>query len=667
MKKLLTLVAMLMATSSAFAQDTNIIAEATSSPNYLVVILAGVLLAFGFQFLLTALSVAAGVSAIGNIKKSYVHNKYKGINFEKKHDDDDDDDEYEIDPDMTTGVKVTAAVGLWNVVTVGLSLFGATFLALQIMPQLDLIARLSLGLVIWATFFMMMFYLETKMVGTLLGGLISTAVAGLKSSASMVTSLFAKSPKTEIEDVASTTIEKIRAEFATDIDTDAVLDTVRSFSDRLSKDVPSYETLKNDLKEIVETAAKQRGRQSSTTSSKWMALQTMINGAIQVAGNTNTDAGKQKVNDLKELLAEAKRAYDKGDTFQEGIKNVVALSPADEEKFDQQINKIKKQFHSSDLSEVDMNNMEKELNLFIKESKGKAAHFVKKMKQVDRDTVVKELTKNSALDRSQINDYADRIEQMMAKAAESVNKGKIQHQIDTIKEKLKNSSLSEIDIEQIQASFNDFVNHPQAELGKAAEKIKQLDRKTIVDALDQNTSLDRGKINEYANRLEHLVEQFTERLAITNNNPQIDNLLVAFEGKVKSFVDSTDADELQYRYLKNDIKRALNNPKESLSIIKNRLDTFDKDTLMAILTNTPWIDKKHIHKISQTIEEAKHEVTLQVQKINDKAVSAMNRLERKAVIQAEHLRQTAAVAAWWLVATIVLSAGAAIGGALLVA
>ncbi len=40
-------------------------------PNFLVTILADTLLALAFKFILTAISVAGGVSAIGNIKSNY--------------------------------------------------------------------------------------------------------------------------------------------------------------------------------------------------------------------------------------------------------------------------------------------------------------------------------------------------------------------------------------------------------------------------------------------------------------------------------------------------------------------------------------------------------------------------------------------------------------------
>ena len=57
-----------------------------------------------------------------------------------------------------------------------------------------------------------------------------------------------------------------------------------------------------------------------------------------------------------------------------------------------------------------------------------------------------------------------------------------------------------------------------------------------------------------------------------------------------------------------------------------------------------------------------------LQKIEDIELEANRRIEnvkRKAVIQAENTRKNAAAAAWWLVISAFVSAGAAIGGSLL--
>lgn len=570
MKKIITLGVLLTMTQSLFAQDIIVNTDALNAPSYIIVVLSGVLLAFGFQFLLTALSIAAGVTAIGDLKEAYVDYKYKDDHYGEKEDDSDDSDKYEIDPDTPLGVKVSSGIGVWNVFTVGISLFAATYLALQMIPITTQITKITLSLVIWAMFFMMMFYLESRMVGTMLGSLISTAIAGLKASAGAVTSFFKPAPKTEIKQVVDHTVEKLRSEIGAEFDTEAILDSVRTFTDKVRKDIPSYKTLKKDLKEI----AKSTGAKSRGNAAKWMALQTSINAAIQAVGNTDTEEGKQKINELKQLLADAKEAYEKGDNPQEGLVNVLKMTPADEQKVNEQIN--------------------------------------------------------------------------------------------AIKVKMKNSSIEDMEVRELERTFNEFVNDPQGKAEHLVSKFKELDRSTIIDTLNENTSLDKAQMEIYADRIEQTMHNISERLSITNNDPNIDNLMVAFEKKLEQFIDSTDAEELQYRFLKNDVKRAINDPKQSLSIVKNRLDTFDKNTLTAVLTNTPWIEKRHISKLSDTIEEAKEEVSLQIQKINDKAISTKHKIERKAVLHADRLRKTAVAASWWLVATILTSAGAAIAGAALV-
>src|SRR5690606_30394136 len=117
-KRLLAGGFILLSPMALLAQGTPVegFTESIITLHFFIAILDGVLLALGFQFILTARSVALGITAIGDLKESYVENKYK------LKDDDDDDG-------MDTGTMITTGFGLWSVITVGLSLFGATALA----------------------------------------------------------------------------------------------------------------------------------------------------------------------------------------------------------------------------------------------------------------------------------------------------------------------------------------------------------------------------------------------------------------------------------------------------------------------------------------------------------------------------------------------------------
>lgn len=144
MKKRLLASSFILSPLIIMAQGTPVegYTESIITPHFFVAIVAGVLLALGFQFILTALSVALGITAIGDLKESYVENKYKL----KDNDDEDDDD------GMDMGTMITTGFGLWSVITVGLSLFGATALAINLSLIANPVIAITLGLVIWATF-----------------------------------------------------------------------------------------------------------------------------------------------------------------------------------------------------------------------------------------------------------------------------------------------------------------------------------------------------------------------------------------------------------------------------------------------------------------------------------------------------------------------------------
>src|SRR5690606_28943369 len=131
--------------------------ESIITPHFFIAILAGVLLALGFQFILTALSVALGITAIGDLKESYVENKYK-----IKDDDDDDDDD-----GMDTGTMITTGFGLWSVIIVVLSLCGATEMENNLILNANSVIAITLGQVILSTFFILLLYLVSRLVNTL--------------------------------------------------------------------------------------------------------------------------------------------------------------------------------------------------------------------------------------------------------------------------------------------------------------------------------------------------------------------------------------------------------------------------------------------------------------------------------------------------------------------
>ena len=545
MKRILTLALLLLLTSPSFATSTQIeVDTANINSQFFVAIVAGVLLALIFQVLLTALSVALGISMMGNLKQSYVDSKVKPTS---------NNNDYTFDQDYSsgtsTGVKVSSAFGIWSLITTALALFGACALALNLSFFGSVASNITVALVIWALFFLILFYLETRIVNTVVGGLVTTATSGLKSSANAIKELFTSSPEKKVQTTINNTIDKIRKEFDVNVDTSDLSNVLDKFLNKVDNKLPDYDTLKSDMKSIAEKS------KSKNMSGKYMAIQQVLTEAIKKADASDAKVSEGKVNQLKDVLSDLKQAYTSDSSTIEGMKDVVA-------------------------------------------------------------------------------NYT------------SVEKSQIDEKINQVREYIKSATPDSLSKEAISEDLNKIISDPKSIGAVLSSKFGEFDKDKIVEALSQNTSLDKGQLNNYADNIESTISK--AKNAIEEND--LNTIKASAEKSIANFFNK-------------DLNAIYNNPKDSLSIVKSRLSKMDADTIKALVTNNKYIDEKHIDSISSQINNTFDSIKSQVSSIEQKAHEQFEMTKRKAVIQAEHARKTAASAAWWLVITVIISGGAAMLGA----
>ena len=526
--------------------------------NFFIAILAGVILALAFQFILTAISVAAGVTAVGDIKRNYAKSKAepKGNSVKDEHTFDQDNSS-----DTPMGVKITTAFGIWSVVTTSIALFGATALALNLNLIESEWTNITTALTIWGLFFLILFYLEAKIARTLIGNLIAAATSGLRSSAEMIGTMLAPSPEKKIENVVGNTIDRIRKEFDSSLNTDKLSQVLDNFLTRVDKKIPDYDNLKNDLEGIAKKS------RSKNASGKWMAVQQVLTKLISENADSTDSERKGKADKLQKLLNTVVSKYNESPGKVEGVKNVIEeFTSMEREQIDQKVNQLKEYFSTTSDDGLSLSNL--------------------------------------------------------------------------------------------QGKVKEILNDPSVVTSMISDNYKQLDRKTVIDLLDKNTKLKREELENYADRITSTVQSVTKEFDKENEN----RLVKRMEMKVANFFDTIERDELDFNLLKNDIKEIMDNPKDSLEIIKKRFSTFDNATLRAVVTNNRYVNEEHIDTILDTIENSKKEVMDKVSQIESTAGQQLEIAKKKAVIQAEHARATAASAAWWLVLSTILSGVAAIAG-----
>ena len=496
------LLPLLLLAGAARAQAGLVEADIAINPNYFVTVLFGVMLAIGFQFLLTSLSVAIGVSAVPNLKESWVESKY---DTSRKQ---DDSDWTETRDSSNTGVLVSSALGIWNVVTAAVSLFGATALALTLTHVVNPAIAMTLGLTIWAVFYLLMFYLEGRMVGTAIGGLIGTAVSGLRAGGEAVKSLFTPSPAGQVQQVADHTIEKLRNEMSATFDTDSVNSTLDRFFSKLDNRMPSYDKLRDDLRRVV-TEATNNG--SSASPATWTAIQGVINKAIDENGSRGKDGKIEKLRQvIDDLRAELGDNGPNNGTQQFATAHRNGGDAGGSAGYVQQ---VKDWLQRATPESFDVSTLTEQFSQFASNPSAVTAELRDRAEQLDKQTLVKTISANTQLERDRVEQYADQALAVLEK---------VQRKVSDVRDGGQDSPVNQI-VGRIETAVRNFVdstddprlnyadlkndlvramNNPSDSLNIAMARLRNFDRDTLVSVLTNNPRVNRSDINRIADQVE---------------------------------------------------------------------------------------------------------------------------------------------------------------------
>jgi hypothetical protein len=138
--------------------------------------------------------------------------------------------------------------------------------------------------------------------------------------------------------------------------------------------------------------------------------------------------------------------------------------------------------------------------------------------------------------------------------------------------------------------------------------------------------------------------------------------------KVRAYLESLKRPELDYEGIRTDVERLLEEPGVGAEAIAERIKAIDRDTIKAILASRRDLDERDAERIIQQVEAARDSVNRRVRAVRDEVERRLLVARDETLRQAEEARKTAATAAWWSVATAVVSAiAAAFGGMMAVA
>ncbi|MBC6435893.1 hypothetical protein FM036_42840 [Nostoc sp. HG1] len=221
-----------------------------SSPQFFIALISGIVLAFGFQLLLTNLSVAAGISYLGNWSKpnQRLHNHSGSHSDSHSHSHSDDDS-------SSSGVnKIRLAAGLWTVISVSLALFFACFLAVKLTLIQSALLGAIIGLVIWGAYFSLLVWISSTTVGSLVGSLVNAATSGLQAIVGTATAaLGAAATKNQIVSTAESAVAAVRRELTSGMDPETLRENVEEYLNKLRPPGLDVQSVRQEFEKLLDT------------------------------------------------------------------------------------------------------------------------------------------------------------------------------------------------------------------------------------------------------------------------------------------------------------------------------------------------------------------------------------------------------------------------------
>jgi hypothetical protein len=332
-------------------------------------------------------------------------------------------------------------------------------------------------------------------------------------------------------------------------------------------------------------------------------------------------------------------------------------------QYEQTTAAISEYLRNTNLAELDPDGIKRDLQTLLDDPKAGAGALRERLAQVDRDTLVKLLTQQGDLTEEQVNQAVDRLQSAitsLVKAPRRLASRAKQQAVDfeaNLENYLRNTHKDELNPDSIKRDLELLLKDPRAGFNSLGDRVSKFDRATFVALLSQREDISEEEANRIAEQVESsyksIVEQFQkiQQLAQTS----IDNLF----GKVRDYLNSLDRPELNYEGIQADFSKLFDDPQAGFEALGERLGSFDRDTLVAVLSSREDISPADAERIVAKIEDTRDGVLHRAQAVQQEVKKRYKAVKRQAQQQAIETQKVAASAAWWLFGTAVTSLAAA--------
>lgn len=484
MKKLAFAFLMMLVPLALLAQQGTIPALAViPSPGFFTALIAGIIMAFGFQLILTNLSAAVGLSALHmGAEKAQKHIRAGGSG--KKESDDP--------PGSITKTarEVNAAFGIWAIITASISLFFAAWLAVKISTPLNIFAGITLGLAIWGLFYIVTAVLEMTAVSSMVGSLMDLVRSGFRTFSQATSGMLSKSEEHKAADTAREIADAVRDEL---FGTVSVRRTIQDYVDSLR---PDYDQLRKEINSVLDDAQIDiKASAAQGTATAHIHTGTAAPSPSEIKGKAEEAVSAVK-GAAKTVSQEARSDKDIADKIADTIMEMAGMS---REEAEQYRHKVEEYLASTGKPELNPEGIKRDIDELVSgNAKAGIKSIMSRLNEIDRSTITSILAQREGMSRER----AERIAGMVAGTVSTLKSGyrKVKgsadvsapHEQGRMEARMRGyfDSLDnpKLHYDAIKTDFEEILRNPMAGGKAMMDSLKSIDRHDM-EQLVENSGL----------------------------------------------------------------------------------------------------------------------------------------------------------------------------------
>ncbi|MFM5979053.1 MAG: YrzE family protein, partial [Sphaerospermopsis kisseleviana] len=535
----------------------------TSGPRFFVALISGVILAFAFQLVLTNLSIAAGISYLGHPSESQEIESFGG-----------------------TIRKIGTRLGIWTLVTVTIALFIACFLAVKLsLLILDPGLGAILGLVIWGAYFLLLMWVSSTTVGSLIGSVVNTATASFQAIMGTATAaLGARSVNQQVVATAEAAASAVRRELGSAIPPASIRQNVEHYIEKLRPPELDISQIRDEFKSLLNEP---QFKAIATSPDLGKIDRQQFVDLV----NSRTDLSKREVNRI-------------ADALQNVWEQVVSQQKPTKESLGELVNYLK----SLPPGQTKTDELNAKLDQLIAE-----IHSTKETEQKPgmMQQAISALT-GVVLGRADLSDLdVEKIWRSLNTAREKVIEQVTEQPYNPIRADIDNYLLNsypwQLSQERIAQEFRDVIYDPAADPGVIRRELEQINRQDFINILQAKGLLAQAQIYQIADQLVMVRDEVLVIVTAQEEREIVQDL----QRRVESYLLVTPKADLTSAGIENNFKPLLADPEADYQTLSRRLAQVEREEMAEILLARNDIQERDLDPILDELEMQRDRVLVE--------------------------------------------------------